>query len=600
MLGQTPLSAAPEVTDASSGQGVRRGTGAAVLVECLVRAGVRVMFGVPGDTGVSLYDALFDRPDELRHVLARDERHAGAMADAYARVSNEVGVVEVSSGGGTTYVIGGLGEAYASSVPVLVITSDIHTASRGTGALTEIDQMALFAAVTKWCARVESADDIPRLVAAALEQATSGRPAPVALILPEDVLDQMVVWDSVVQRLEGLTLSTAVPRYRFAADSAPVIEAARILSTADRPAIVAGSGVHLSGAWKEVEALAQSMAIPVATTIHGKGAVADSNPWSIGVVGANGGREYATRYLSTADAVLFVGTRANATDTNSWTAPARAGVSIIQIDIDESRAGRNFPGSVPLVGDAQTVLRQLATELTPVDAGARRRADTQAWISTARDAHRAGEDAVAPELDGTLDPRDVIVAAQAILGSECTVVADPGTPTPYVASYWETDQAARRVIVPRGHGPMGYAIPAAVGVALARPGSPVLALTADGSFAMACGELETVCRLKLPIIYIQFTNFSLGWIKMLQHLYFRQRYFSVDPGPTDAVLVAQASGLKAVRATSLGELRNVIGEAAAALTPVYIDVTVQHMIDQVPPVAPWRSALDGNGSRPTY
>ncbi|MGA8115562.1 MAG: thiamine pyrophosphate-binding protein, partial [Actinocatenispora sp.] len=166
--------------------------GADLLVESLVRSGVRDLFGVPGDTGVAFYDALSSRAEEIRHVLARDERHAAAMADAYSRVTGRVGCVEVSSGGGTTYVVGGLGEAYASGVPLLVVTSDIHRGSRGTGALTEIDQEALFSAVTKRAVAVGRAEEIPSAVATALRVATSGRPGPVALIVPEDVLDDIV------------------------------------------------------------------------------------------------------------------------------------------------------------------------------------------------------------------------------------------------------------------------------------------------------------------------------------------------------------------------------------------------------------------------
>jgi acetolactate synthase I/II/III large subunit len=177
---QVPLD--PAVAEPGHAPGERRGCD--VLVDALVAAGVTTLFGVPGDTGVALYDALYRRTDDIRHILARDERHAAAMADAYARSGNRVGVVEVSSGGGTTYVVGGLGEAYAAGVPVLLITSDIHAGSRGTGALTEIDQVAMFSAVTKWTRVAENADELPELVARALEEAVSGRPAPVALIVP--------------------------------------------------------------------------------------------------------------------------------------------------------------------------------------------------------------------------------------------------------------------------------------------------------------------------------------------------------------------------------------------------------------------------------
>ena len=166
--------------------------GADLLCEALIAVGIDTLFGVPGDTGLILYDALFSRRDRLHHILARDERHAATMADAYARVTNRVGVVEVSSGGGSTYAVGGLGEAMASGVPVLVLTSDIHSGSRDTGALTEIDHLVLFAAVTKWRQRIVRAGDIPAAVEAAVAAASDGRPGPVLLVVPEDVLDELV------------------------------------------------------------------------------------------------------------------------------------------------------------------------------------------------------------------------------------------------------------------------------------------------------------------------------------------------------------------------------------------------------------------------
>jgi acetolactate synthase I/II/III large subunit len=570
-------------------------SGADLLVESLAANGITTLFGVPGDTGVALYDALSRRQDRLRHVLARDERHAAAMADAYARSANRVGAVEVSSGGGSTYVIGGLGEAFAASVPVLVISTDVHTASRGTGALTEIDQVALFSAVTKWRQVVPDAASIPEAVTAALTEATTGRPAPVALILPEDVLDQPV---------PAAAPGRSGDRARLPAGRPPtpgdlVREVAGLLREARRPAVLAGSGVHISGAWTELERLAAGCGLPVATTIHGKGAIADTSPWSLGVAGANGGRPQVNDYLARADFVLMVGTRANATDTNSWASIADS-ARTASVDISAERCGRNFPDGIRLVGDAATVLSQLARacpdgipphreelaeEVHRLRTAARRPAPGEAERSAPRD---------------RLSPAHIVAVTREVLDGDCTVVADPGTPTPNVAAYWETRQAGRSVIIPRGHGPMGYAIPAAIGVALARPASLVVSFTADGSFAMSCGELETAARLALPIIYVQFTNHSLGWIKMLQHLYFGRRYFGVEPGPIDAVAVAEAAGIRGARVASLAEYADVLRAARASGGPVYIDITVPDLDQETPPVAPWQAALAGQATRPVY
>lgn len=574
------------------------GTGAQILVECLRRAGVTTIFGLPGDTGVAFYDALFDARDHIRHVLARDERSAAIMADAYARCANRVGVVEASSGGGTTYVVGGLGEPFAASVPLLVITSDIHRGSRGSGALTEIDQTRLFSAVTKWAATVPNAAEIPALLAAALTAATGGRPAPVSLVIPEDVLDERARATIPSQAMDAE--ATAVPRARTAAAEDAVRMAAAALSAAKQPAIVAGGGVHLSEAWDDLARLAEGAGIPVATTIHGKGCLAECSLWSLGVVGANGARDYANRYLATADAVVFAGTRANATDTNSYASPPRGTPTIIGIDIEAERAGRNYPGSIRLAGDARTVLRQLAQALPPADAErCRRLAD---WVAGQRGSWRqmAVSSDTRRDDPARIDPGDIVRAIQEVTGGDAIIVADPGTPTPYVAAYWETTAAGRSVIIPRGHGAMGYAIPGALGAALARPGRPVVGITGDGSFAMSCGDLETVARLGLPITYVQFTNRSMGWIKMLQHLYLEQRYFGVDLGAIDAVAVARGFGLRAERAASLDDFKDLFRAFYTSGGPSFIDLAVPDETQVVPPVAPWHAALAGQRGRPVY
>ncbi len=571
------------------GSALVAGRGADLLVQALVRAGVRHLFGVPGDTGVTFYDALFAHTEEIRHVLARDERHAAAMADAYGRVTGRVGVVEVSSGGGTTYVVGGLGEAYASGVPVLIVASDIHRGSRGGGALTEIDQEALFSAVTKQVVVVNRAEDAPAAVAEAVRIATTGRPGPVAIVVPEDVLDEQAT-----SALPPAADRLAVPRERPGATPGDVEAAARLLGGAIRPALLVGGGVHWSGAYRDVAALADRLGAPVATTIHGKGAIEDDNPWALGVAGNNGGVPLAHEYLSHADVVLVVGSRANATDTDSSTAPPTS-ARVVAVDIDPARVCHNYPQALALAGDAATVLDQILARL-PV------RDDAAVEARRAELGGRRGSRAERPATPaGTLLVDDVVdTLADALGDAEPIVVVDPGAPTPAAAAGWPVRRAGRQTIVPRGHGPMGYAIPAAVGAAVAEPGRPVLALTADGSFAMSCGELETIARLGLPVIAVQLTNHSLGWIKMLQHLYQEERYFGVDPGPIDAVGVARACGLRAARPTTLTELREHVQTALHDREAVYLDVEVPHMIDVVPQVPAWHRALAGERTRPVY
>ncbi|MDI9893673.1 thiamine pyrophosphate-binding protein [Rhodococcus sp. IEGM 1381] len=568
-------------------------SGAELLIDTLVRNGVDTIFGVPGDTGVVVYEQLRLRSNEIRHVLARDERHAAYMADGYARSHLKVGVCEASSGAGAVYLASGLGEAMAASIPLLVFTTDIHRSSRGSGAITEIDQEALFAGVTKWCKTAQTASDIPSLITEAIETAVSGRPGPVAVVLPEDVLDE----SSDAQVPGG---SSNFPLDRYPAVQDRVSKATERLTAAERPAILAGGGVHTSGAWAELRAFAEKAGIPVATTIHGKGALAEDHPLSLGVAGGNGSRGYANEYLTGSDAILIVGSRANSTDTNGFTVVRRTGQWVAQIDSDRARAGRNFEGSLPLAGDAATVLTQLIKNIPAV--GPTLTSSREAWIAERRQAwaDKVGGQQVSVA-EGKIHPRKVIEALHEVFGSSTWVAADPGTPTPNLAAYWEADGTAWRVVIPRGHGPMGYSISAAIGIAIAHPGERVLCITTEGSLAMGIGDWETAERLSLPITYVVLDNVSFGWIKMLQHLFLQQKYFATEPGPIDPAVLAHGMGLPGYLATDVAQLKKLALESLHREGPTVIHVPVPEHQDAPPPVAPWQAALDGGAKdRPVY
>ncbi|MFC9832792.1 thiamine pyrophosphate-binding protein [Rhodococcus sp. NPDC127530] len=568
-------------------------SGAELLVDALVRNGVETIFGVPGDTGVVVYEQLRRRSEEVRHVLARDERHAAYMADGYARTHLKVGVCEASSGAGAVYLASGLGEAMASSIPLLAFTTDIHRSSRGSGAITEIDQEALFAGVTKWCKTAQHASEIPELVREALEVAVTGRPGPVALVLPEDVLDE----SADVPVPAG---TSDFPADRYPAVQDRVTRVAERLATADRPAILAGGGVHTSGAWKALREFAERAGIPVATTIHGKGALAEDHPLSLGIAGGNGSRGYANDYLTDSDAVLIVGSRANSTDTNGFTIVRRSGQWVAQIDSDRSRAGRNFEESVPLAGDAATVLGQLIKDIKPV--GPETRAVRESWIA---DRKREWASRLATEsttvAEGKIHPRDVIRKLHEVFGAGTWVAADPGTPTPNLSAYWEADGNGWRVVIPRGHGPMGYSISAAIGIAIGHPGERVLCVTTEGSLAMGIGDWETAERLGLPITYVVLDNVSFAWIKMLQHLFLDRQYFATEPGPIDPAVLAHGMGLPGYLASDLSQLDKLARESLHREGPTVIHVQVPEHKDAPPPVAPWQAALDGTAEgRPVY
>ena len=281
--------------------------GAQIVVEMLKAYGVEYIFGVPGDTTMPLYDALHAARGEIRHVMARDERSASFMADAYARLAYKPGVCEGPSGGGATYIVPGLAEANGSSIPVVCFTTDIPLVDEGKGTLTAIDQQALLAAAVKWNTTVKRAAMLPDVIRRAFRAATTGRPGAVHVVLPEDVLVEEVA----APRIAAEAACARYPAYRTRAGEAETRRLYELLTAAERPAIVAGGGVVISQAWEELAELATLLKIPVGTSINGKGAIAEDHPWSIGVIGGNGGRPYANEVLAEADTLLYVGSRVN-------------------------------------------------------------------------------------------------------------------------------------------------------------------------------------------------------------------------------------------------------------------------------------------------
>jgi len=262
--------------------------GAQLLVEMLIRYETQVVFGLPGDTTVSLYDALYAESNRITHVMARDERSAAFMADVYARLTSKPGVCEGPSGGGATYMLPGVAEAHGSSVPLIALTSDNPLSYEAQGALTALDQPRLFESVTKWTTLVKSAEMLPHLIRRAFRLATSGRAGAVHLGLPKDVLAQEVA-ASVALSVRVEKACTTWPSHRVRPSADVVGRAAHRLTMAKRPVIVAGGGALSSGAQAELLALAQHLNAPVATTINGKGAMAETSPCSLGVIGGNGG-----------------------------------------------------------------------------------------------------------------------------------------------------------------------------------------------------------------------------------------------------------------------------------------------------------------------
>jgi len=561
-------------------------TGAEVVVRSLIAHGAKHVFGVPGDTSIDWYDALRTARGRIRHVVAADERHAGYMADAYARLTNRPGICEGPSGGGVTYMLPGVGEANRSSIPLIALNTGVPLRTREKGMLTEIDQDAVYRTETKWAATIPDVRRIPEMMAWAFRTATAGRPGAVHLALPMDVMAQDA--DGVADLRS--TTDARCPADRTIPSQEALDQASDALQSVARLVIVAGGGVHLSSAYDELIELAERTGGLVGTSLTGKGAFPETHPLSIGCIGENGARPPANRAVEAADVLFYVGSEMGSVVTSKWTLPApTTRQRILRLDIDIERMGRNYPTAIGLAGDARETLRALNRTLEaraiPVN-GERRafgqeiRREIEKWLAGIDFKNDASP----------IRSARLVADLKAVLPGNAIVVSDPGTPTPSFAAYYEFDAAGRRYINPRAHGALGYAIPGAVGAKIACPDATVVGLTGDGSALMSIGELATVSRLGMPMTLIVFHNNEYGWIRASQHFGKGVESYGVEFSDSDYAAIAEGFGIKGVRVRRTDEFLPALRAACDADIPTLIDVRTAPLVQDVPPVAPWEAA----------
>ncbi len=555
--------------------------GAEAMVRMLEAHGVRHMFGLCGDTTLPFYDALHRLTHGIDHILTRDERSAAYMADGYARVTGRVGVCEGPSGGGATYILPGLIEASESSYAVLAITTDVSVASHGKYPLTELDQQALFAPLTKWNTVIGQAAHIPRMVRKAFRAMTTGRSGAAHLGLPYDIQYDPVEPDDIwADASHG-----SFPAYRAAPDPASVEAAAEATLSAKNPLIVCGGGVVIAGAMEELDRLATRLDIPVATSISGQGSLAESHPNCLGVVGSNGGTDETWELMAAADLVVFMGCRAGSTTTSRWEAPGRT-ARIVHFDSDPMVIGANYRTEVGVVGDLRFALAGLNAALDRKGQGA----GTYGGAAAVADAKRRKFDrfrTIAEERSTPIRPEWVIASMMDVLPEDAIVVSDPGTSCPYFSAYYELPRPGRHFITNRAHGALGYSMSAALGAWYGRPDQKVVAMMGDGSFGFSCGELETVLRSRAPITYIVFSNSNFGWIKASQYADCERRYHNVDFDRSDQAAIAAAFGVKSWRVENPEELTAVMKMAVEHDGPTLIDVICQPLEESNAPVRRW-------------
>src|SRR5688572_25096893 len=553
---------------------------AETLIASLQRHGVEVMFSQSLPTA-----ALLAAEDAgIRTFTYRTENAGGAMADGYARISHKVGIVTAQNGPAATLLVAPLAEALKSSVPVIALVQEIDRANADRNAFQELDHIALFGGCAKWIRRVTEVSRVEDYVDMAFAAATGGRPGPVVLLLPADLLREPAAASS--NRRESLG---TYPLDRVGPDPSRLEAAADLLASAKSPLIMAGGGVHLSGAAEALAALQEAAHIPVMTTVMGKGAVDENHPLSLGVGGNVLGRMSPSRHLKSmveqADVMLLVGTRTAQNGTDSWTAFPKA-ARYIHIDIDAGEVGRNYE-ALRLIGDAKLTLTALTEKLR----GRRNRSeDLVRQIAAAFE--KAAKDA-APLLRSDASPvrpERLMADIQQVLTPDTIVVADASYSTVWVACYLKSLRVGMRFLTPRGIAGLGWGLPMALGAKVARPGSPIVCVAGDGAFGHVWSELETARRTKTPVVITVLNNRVLGYQKDAEDVKFGRHTQACHFTPVDHAAIARACGCRGVSIGKASEYLPALREALSLNETTVLDVDTDP--EAYPPITAFDEKLD--------
>lgn len=555
------------------------------LAAALARHGIDTVFGqsIPSQLHLAA-------PHHgITQITYRTENAGAVMADGYARLSGRIGVVTAQNGPAATLLVAELGEALKASVPILAIVQDVALANFDRNAFQDLDHLDLFRGVAKWVRRVHTADRIDDYVDMAIAAATSGRPGPVVLLVPLDLLGMPAKPGNARDAKLG-----SYPLDRPCASADAVARAARMLAEAKAPLVVAGGGVHLSGAADVLALIQEQASLPVATTTMGKGAVDETHPLSLGVIGYFMGPGGVARYqrplIEGADVILLIGTRTNQNGTNSWMLLPRS-ASFIHLDIDGEEIGRNYE-AMRLQGDAKATLEALLGVLETSDLGRRRKArralqrqiaDGKAkHVEEARERRASRSDPIRPErlmaeLDRILAPDDI-------------VVADASYSSIWIANYLTARRPGQRFITPRGIAGIGWGLPLALGAKLARPKARVFAFAGDGGFAHVWSELETARRHGIAVVMTVLNNQILGYQKHAEDALYGDHTSAVNFTPVDHAAIARACGLDGVRVEEAKDYAPALAAAAARKSTTVIDVMTEPRA--YPPITMFEGRLD--------
>ncbi len=552
------------------------------IAELLHRYEVEYVFGLPGGETLSFYDGIRELQPDMKHVLVRDERNGAFMAEGYARFSYKPGVCDGSVGPGTLNMLTGVAEAYYSSTPVVVLAGDVATAFVGRNPAHECDQMRIFKPILKWGKRVDRADKIPDALRKAFRIATSGKPGPVLLDFPEDVLLSGTVDQKDLFIEEGCGV---YPSTRVSPDRIRIKEAARLLLKSERPVMFVGGGAIISQAYEEVLSLATLLVAPVATAMMGKGVIPETHPLSVGTPGTYGSK-FANDVVRHADVVLVIGSRLTDYDTAKYAIPS-ANHTIIQIDVNPDEIGKVYPARVALVGDAKLTLQALTSTIKEKMGKETKQLGEMPRVKELSKLRKEWLDMMAPKINSDkfpCTPHRIIKEIRKYLSGEDILVADASTAGLWTAMLYQIPRAGRYYALPRGIAPIGYGFPAAIGAKFAAPKKRVLSFIGDGGFGLSLTELDTAVTTNTQLTVVVHNNYSLGFIKFAQNAMFGGRTLSVDyRKELDYSKIAQAYGCFGRRIEKPSEIFDALKEAEQSGKPSVIDVP-EDQSELVPPI----------------
>jgi acetolactate synthase-1/2/3 large subunit len=551
-------------------------SGAQALIKALEHEGVDVAFGVPGGAILPAYDPLYDSP--IRHILARHEQGAGHMAEGYAWATGRVGVCIATSGPGATNLVTPLADALMDSVPLVAVTGQVPTTSVGNDAFQEAYTTGITMAATKHNYFVTSAHDIPTVIHEAFHIAATGRPGPVLVDVPKDVLNAHTTWRP--------PTDLSLPGYKPTVEGHPlrVREALELIAAARRPVLYVGGGVIKANASEHLRRFAELTGVPVTTTLMGRGAFPDSHPLALGMPGMHGTYTAITA-MQKADLLIAIGVRFDDRVTGNPKSFAPA-ARVIHVDVDPAEIGKVRAADVPIVGDAGRVLEQLIEAWGDRDAP-----DRSAWLETLRTWQRDFPLRYQQSPDGPVKPQFVVEELYRITGGDAIVVSGVGQHQMWASQFWKYDRP-RRWINSGGLGTMGFAVPAAIGAKAGMPGELVYAIDGDGCFQMTFHELITAAVDRIPVKIAVFNNGAHGMVTQWQRLFYGGRLSASQLGDVvDYVKLAEAMGCAGLRAETPDEVAPAIEKSLA------IDdrpVVVEFVVDRAEMVFPMVPAGGSN------